>query len=62
MHLPQENLLLLFIHGRGWRPSYRSVLLGVRKRLGVRCSGKLATEDLELEIFIHLLSEYSRYV
>ncbi|KAJ4745859.1 AT-rich interactive domain-containing protein 1A [Rhynchospora pubera] len=44
---------------RGRRPSYRSVLLGVRKRLGVCCSGKLATEDLELEIFVHLLSEYS---
>ncbi|XP_078180068.1 uncharacterized protein LOC144574088 isoform X1 [Carex rostrata] len=44
---------------RGWRPSYRSVLLGVRKRLGVHCSSKLGTEDLELEIFIHLLSEYS---
>lgn len=45
---------------RGWRPSYRNVLLDVRKLLNVRCSGKLPTEDLEAEIFLHLLQEYSR--
>ncbi|XP_020083267.1 uncharacterized protein LOC109706710 isoform X2 [Ananas comosus] len=44
---------------RGWRPSYRSVLLGVRRKLAVPCSGKLSTEDLEVEIFLHLLKEYS---
>ncbi|KAM3750809.1 hypothetical protein ACB098_04G062100 [Castanea mollissima] len=46
---------------RGWRPSYRSVLLEVRKKLNIRCSSKLSTEDLEVEIFLHLLQEYSRY-
>uniref|UniRef100_A0A804K9Y8 Uncharacterized protein n=1 Tax=Musa acuminata subsp. malaccensis TaxID=214687 RepID=A0A804K9Y8_MUSAM len=44
---------------RGWRPSYRNILLGVRKKLGIPCSSKLSTEDLEVEIFLHLLSEYS---
>ncbi|GMH16111.1 hypothetical protein Nepgr_017952 [Nepenthes gracilis] len=44
---------------RGWRPSYRNVLLGVRKDLNVPCSSKLPTEDLEAEIFIHLLQDYS---
>ncbi|KAF8695090.1 hypothetical protein HU200_037699 [Digitaria exilis] len=46
---------------RGWRPSYRNVLLGVRKKLGVRCSSKLSTADLEAEIFLHLVSEYSSH-
>lgn len=45
---------------RGSRPSYRNVLLGVRRELGVRCSSKLCTADLEAEIFLHLLDEYSR--
>ncbi|KAG8378665.1 hypothetical protein BUALT_Bualt07G0008900 [Buddleja alternifolia] len=44
---------------RGWRPSYRNVLLGVRKKLNVPCSAKLSAEDLEVEIFLHLLHEYS---
>ncbi|XP_015696766.2 uncharacterized protein LOC102702971 isoform X2 [Oryza brachyantha] len=44
---------------RGCRPSYRNVLLGVRRELGVRCSSKLCTADLEAEIFLHLLDEYS---
>ncbi|XP_077230443.1 uncharacterized protein LOC143863609 isoform X2 [Tasmannia lanceolata] len=44
---------------RGWRPSYRNVLLGVRRKLGVPCSNKLSTGDLEAEIFLHLLREYS---
>ncbi|KAG9129260.1 hypothetical protein Leryth_006457 [Lithospermum erythrorhizon] len=44
---------------RGWRPSYRNVLLNVRKKLKVPCSGKLNTEDLEVEIFLHVLREYS---
>ncbi|XP_058078498.1 uncharacterized protein LOC131226791 isoform X1 [Magnolia sinica] len=44
---------------RGWRPSYRNVLLGVRRKLSIPCSSKLSTEDLEAEIFLHLLHEYS---
>ncbi|XP_054787435.1 uncharacterized protein LOC129293469 isoform X1 [Prosopis cineraria] len=44
---------------RGWRPSYRNVLLEVRKRLNVPCSNKLSTEDLEVEIFLHLLQDNS---
>eukprot|EP00262_Sarcandra_glabra_P007333 TRINITY_DN20052_c0_g1_i1.p1 TRINITY_DN20052_c0_g1~~TRINITY_DN20052_c0_g1_i1.p1 ORF type:complete len:371 (+),score=36.46 TRINITY_DN20052_c0_g1_i1:183-1295(+) len=44
---------------RGWRPSYKNVLLGVRRKLRVPCSSKLSTEDLEVEIFLHLLQEYS---
>ncbi|XP_038680597.1 uncharacterized protein LOC119981515 isoform X2 [Tripterygium wilfordii] len=46
---------------RGWRPSYRDVLLAVRKELNVPCSSKLSTEDLEAEVFLHLVHEYSRY-
>ncbi|XP_057826283.2 uncharacterized protein LOC131038032 isoform X2 [Cryptomeria japonica] len=44
----------------GRRPSYRNVLLQVRKKLKVPCSTKLSTEDIEAEIFLHLLKEYSR--
>lgn len=44
---------------RGWRPSYRNVLLGVRKKLDIPCSSKLSTEDLEIEIFLYLLREYT---
>ncbi|KAK6249861.1 hypothetical protein SCA6_003866 [Theobroma cacao] len=44
---------------RGWRPSYKTVLLSVRKKLNVPCSSKLSTEDLEAEIFLHLLRDYS---
>ncbi|TQD69774.1 hypothetical protein C1H46_044693 [Malus baccata] len=47
---------------RGWRPSYRNVLLTVRKELNIPCSSKLSTEDLEAEIFLHLLRDYSRHV
>ncbi|XP_062111021.1 uncharacterized protein LOC133822635 isoform X2 [Humulus lupulus] len=43
---------------RGWRPSYRNVLLAVRKELNIRCSNKLSTEDLEAEIFLHLLHDF----
>ncbi|KAH9298468.1 hypothetical protein KI387_030150, partial [Taxus chinensis] len=43
----------------GRRPSYRNVLLQVRKKLNVPCSTKLSTEDMEAEIFLHLLQEYS---
>jgi len=37
-------------------------LLGVRKKLGVQCSSKLSTADLEAEIFLYLVDEYSRYL
>ncbi|XP_061364111.1 uncharacterized protein LOC133307594 isoform X3 [Gastrolobium bilobum] len=40
---------------RGWRPSYRNVLLQLRKKLNIPCSARLSTQDLELEIFLHLL-------
>lgn len=43
----------------GRRPSYHQVLLQVRKKLNVPCSTKLSTEDMESEIFLHLLQEYS---
>lgn len=43
----------------GRRPSYHKVLLQVRKKLNVPCSAKLSTEDMEAEIFLHLLQEYS---
>ncbi|GAV87235.1 hypothetical protein CFOL_v3_30661 [Cephalotus follicularis] len=44
---------------RGWRPSYRTVLLAVRKKLNIPCSRKLPTEDLEVEIFLHMIRNYS---
>lgn len=56
-----KSMLLEFL-GRGWRPSYRNVLLAVRKELNIPCSSKLSTEDLEAEIFLHLLRDYSRHV
>lgn len=43
----------------GRRPSYRNVLLQVRKKLQIPCSGDLSTEDIESEIFLHLLQQYS---
>ncbi|XP_022738832.1 uncharacterized protein LOC111291399 isoform X1 [Durio zibethinus] len=44
---------------RGWRPSYRNVLLSVRKKLNIPCSNKLCTQDLEAEIFLYLLRDYA---
>jgi hypothetical protein len=43
----------------GRRPTYRDVLLQVRKKLQVPCSITFSTEDMEAEIFLHLLQEYS---
>nr|XP_027191990.1 uncharacterized protein LOC101515255 isoform X2 [Cicer arietinum] len=40
---------------RGWRPSYRNVLLHLRTKFNIPCSTQLSTQDLELEIFLHLL-------
>ncbi|KAI4329955.1 hypothetical protein MLD38_028277 [Melastoma candidum] len=45
---------------RGWRPSYRSVLLAVRQKLNIACSSKLSTKDLEAEIFLHPLQDFLR--
>eukprot|EP00250_Pteridium_aquilinum_P011134 c19856_g1_i1 orf=174-1211(+) len=45
---------------RGWRPTYRDILLCVRAKLSVCCSTKLSTEDLEVEIFLHLLQQNTR--
>ncbi|KAL3691716.1 hypothetical protein R1sor_005367 [Riccia sorocarpa] len=44
----------------GRRPTYRNVLLQVRRKLNVPCSAELSTEDLELEIFLCLLQQSSR--
>ncbi|XP_010416153.1 PREDICTED: uncharacterized protein LOC104702042 isoform X2 [Camelina sativa] len=44
---------------RGWRPSYRNVLLAVRNNLNIPCSNQLPTEDLEAEIFLYLVDNYS---
>lgn len=40
---------------RGWRPSYRNVLLHLTSKLNIPCSTQLHTHHLELEIFLHLL-------
>ncbi|XP_010537512.1 PREDICTED: uncharacterized protein LOC104812180 [Tarenaya hassleriana] len=45
---------------RGWRPSYRNVLLAVRNELKIPCSSKLPTDDLEAEIFLYLVENFSR--
>ncbi|KAJ4909376.1 hypothetical protein Rs2_03997 [Raphanus sativus] len=44
---------------RGWRPSYRNVLLAVRNKLSIPCSSHLPTEDLEAEIFLYLVDNFS---
>jgi len=56
------SYLFICYLGRGWRPSYRDVLLQVREKLKIPCSRKLPTEDLEAEIFLHLMQEYSRFL
>ncbi|XP_071702569.1 uncharacterized protein [Rutidosis leptorrhynchoides] len=57
---PEErDYFISILESRGWRPTYRNVLLGVRKELKIPCSANLSTEDLEVEIFLHLLQEYS---
>lgn len=43
-------------------PSYRDTLLDIRKQLQVPCPSNLDTVDLEVEIFLHLLSEHGDYV
>ncbi|KFK23805.1 hypothetical protein AALP_AAs43167U000200, partial [Arabis alpina] len=44
---------------RGWRPTYRNVLLAVRNKLSIPCSSQLPTEDLEAEIFLYLVDNFS---
>lgn len=60
----QEKVLISFSddcgNASGRRPTYRDVLLRVRSKLHVPCSVKLSTEDMEAEIFLHLLQDYSR--
>ncbi|KAF3540978.1 hypothetical protein F2Q69_00020649 [Brassica cretica] len=51
-----KEFSLLF---RGWRPSYRNVLLAVRNKLSIPCSSHLPTEDLEVEIFLFLVDNFS---
>ncbi|KAH9542069.1 hypothetical protein CY35_14G096500 [Sphagnum magellanicum] len=43
----------------GRRPTYQDVLLQVRRKLQVPCSITFSAEDMEAEIFLHLLQEYS---
>eukprot|EP00879_Flechtneria_rotunda_P004778 GHRR01005048.1.p1 GENE.GHRR01005048.1~~GHRR01005048.1.p1 ORF type:complete len:394 (+),score=129.56 GHRR01005048.1:100-1281(+) len=47
---------------RGKRPSYREALLLIRDRLEVQCSSNLSTQDLEAEIFLHVLQNCVEYV
>jgi uncharacterized protein YaaW (UPF0174 family) len=51
--------LIRYVSGSGRRPTYRDVLLQVRRKLQVPCSITFSTEDMEAEIFLHLLQEYS---
>ncbi|CAN8239660.1 unnamed protein product [Cochlearia groenlandica] len=44
---------------RGWRPSYKNVLLAVRNKLNVPCSSQLPIEDLEAEVFLYLVDNFS---
>lgn len=44
---------------QGKWPSYRECLLNMRTHLGVACSSRLATHDLEAEIFLHLVESQS---
>jgi uncharacterized protein YaaW (UPF0174 family) len=44
---------------RGKLPSYREALLGIRDQLKIQCDPTLMTTDLEAEIFIHLVDQYS---
>ncbi|CAK8579796.1 unnamed protein product [Lathyrus sativus] len=46
---------------RGWRPTYRNVLLHLTNKFNIPCSTKLSTHDLELEIFLHLLHYNSNH-
>ena len=47
---------------RGHWPSYRQTLLELHRKLQISCSDRLATADLEAEIFLHLLKEHAHEV
>lgn len=47
---------------KGQRPSYRQALLCVRDRLQISCPGGLATQDLETEIYVHLLQRQAEAI
>ncbi|EFN58408.1 hypothetical protein CHLNCDRAFT_140343 [Chlorella variabilis] len=44
---------------RGRWPAYRQVLLMIRDKLGIACSPTLLTNELEAEVFLHLLSQHA---
>jgi uncharacterized protein YaaW (UPF0174 family) len=44
---------------RGKLPSYREALLAIRDQLKIQCDPTLMTTDLEAEIFIHLVDQYT---
>ena len=50
---------LCIIREGGMYPTYREVLERLRRRLRVDCRSSLDTPDLEMEVFLHLLSEGS---
>lgn len=43
---------------RGRWPAYRQVLLMIRDKLGIRCPSTLLTNELEAEVFLHLLEKH----
>ncbi|MEW5308619.1 MAG: hypothetical protein WDW38_000563 [Sanguina aurantia] len=47
---------------KGTRPGYRETLLTIRDRLEVGCSSNLATNDLETELFVHIMEHCLEYV
>jgi hypothetical protein len=44
---------------RGRFPAYRQVLLMLRDRLGITCPPTLLTNELEAEVFLHLLARHA---
>lgn len=47
---------------RGYRPTYKESLAHIRSKLGISCPPNLDTQDLEAEIFLHLLQNYQQDV
>lgn len=43
-------------------PSYHLVLLDLRRQLGVPCRATLSTQDLEAEVFLHLLTQHAPWL
>lgn len=46
----------------GRLPPYRAVLLDLRRRLAVPCHPRLSTQDLEAEIFVHLVARQGSWL